>query len=131
MTFSSPIVISSGGKEQLIVWTQQAVNSLDPVDGKDLLASARSAAPASTWSPLRVYRDGLLLVGGTMLRLDPDKPAATAAVAGLRRAVPEGPEQHFQPAPARASYLVFGQIDRGIDLPGGEDRQAGLGIDRR
>jgi outer membrane protein assembly factor BamB len=34
LTFSSPIVISSGGKKQLIVWTQESVTSLDPAKGK-------------------------------------------------------------------------------------------------
>ena len=40
LTFSSPIVIVSGGKKQLIVWTQEAVVSLNPADGTTLLAAA-------------------------------------------------------------------------------------------
>src|SRR5262249_50656925 len=31
---SSPLVVRAAGKRQLIVWTQQAVTSLDPVTGK-------------------------------------------------------------------------------------------------
>ena len=75
LTFSSPIVISSGGKNQLIVWTQQAVTSLDPATGKTYWRQRlRSTGLYVVSTP--VYRDGLLLVGGTMFRLDPDKPAA-------------------------------------------------------
>src|SRR5262249_34107234 len=63
LTFSSPIVISSGGKKQLIVWTQESVTSLNPATGK-------------TWwrQPLRktggyvvstpVFHKDRLLVGG-------------------------------------------------------------------
>jgi outer membrane protein assembly factor BamB len=32
-TYSSPIVITAGGQRQLIVWTQEAVTSLDPSTG--------------------------------------------------------------------------------------------------
>jgi len=33
-TYSSPIVVTAGGKRQLIVWTQEAVTSLDPKTGQ-------------------------------------------------------------------------------------------------
>ena len=33
-TYSSPIVVTEGGRRQLIVWTQEAVTSLDPRTGK-------------------------------------------------------------------------------------------------
>jgi outer membrane protein assembly factor BamB len=75
-TYSSPIVISAGGKRQLIVWTPDAITSLDPVSGKTWWREMRKlqgdfavAAP--------VWRDGLLLAGGLMFQLDPDKPAAS------------------------------------------------------
>src|SRR6266536_3158866 len=33
-TYSSPIILTAGGRKQLIVWTQEAVTSLDPATGK-------------------------------------------------------------------------------------------------
>lgn len=73
---SSPIVIDAGGKRQLIVWTPQAVTSLDPATGntywRERLSTTKDATVATP-----VYHDGHLLVGGLMLKLDGDKPAAT------------------------------------------------------
>jgi outer membrane protein assembly factor BamB len=75
LTFSSSIVISSGGKKQLIVWTQKSVTSLDPASGKTywrqrLLTSNEYAVSTP------VFHKGRLLIGGLMFQLDPDKPAA-------------------------------------------------------
>jgi outer membrane protein assembly factor BamB len=74
-TYSSPIVISSGGKRQLIVWTQESVTSLDPTTGRTywrqrLLTSGDYAVSTP------VFHKDRLLIGGLMLQLDPDKPAA-------------------------------------------------------
>lgn len=76
LTFSSPIVISSGGKKQLIVWTQESVTSLDPAAGttwwrQRLLTSSDYAVSTP------VFHKDRLLVGGLMFQLDSDKPAAT------------------------------------------------------
>ena len=76
LTFSSPIVISSGGKKQLIVWTQESVTSLDPAAGttywrQRLLTSSDYAVSTP------VFHKDRLLIGGLMFQLDPDKPAAT------------------------------------------------------
>jgi outer membrane protein assembly factor BamB len=75
LTFSSPIVISSGGKKQLIVWTHESVTSLDPAAGttywrQPLLTSADYAVSTPAFHKDR------LLIGGLMFQLDPDKPAA-------------------------------------------------------
>ena len=69
-------MISSGGKRQLIVWTQESVTSLDPVTGttywrQRLLTSSDYAVSTP------VYQDGRLLIGGLMFQLDSDKPAVT------------------------------------------------------
>jgi outer membrane protein assembly factor BamB len=76
LTFSSPIVITSGGKRQLIVWTQESVTSLDPATGTSywrqrLLTSGDYAVSTP------VFHKDRLLIGGLMFQLDPDKPAAT------------------------------------------------------
>jgi outer membrane protein assembly factor BamB len=75
LTFSSPIVISSGGKRQLIVWTQESVSSLDPATGKThwrqrLVTSSEYAVSTP------VFHKDRLLIGGMMFQLDPDRPAA-------------------------------------------------------
>jgi outer membrane protein assembly factor BamB len=75
LTFSSPIVITSGGKRQLIVWTQESVTSLDPAAGKTYwrqqLATSGEYAVSTP-----VFHKDRLLIGGLMFELDPDKPAA-------------------------------------------------------
>jgi outer membrane protein assembly factor BamB len=76
LTFSSPIVITSGGKKQLIVWTQESVTSLDPTAGttywrQRLLTSSDYAVSTPVF-----YKDRLL-IGGLMFQLDSDKPGAT------------------------------------------------------
>ena len=75
LTFSSPIVISSGGEKQLIVWTPESVTSLDPATGKThwrqrLLTSSDYAVSTP------VFHKDRLLIGGLMFQLDPDKPSA-------------------------------------------------------
>jgi hypothetical protein len=75
-TYSSPIVISAGGKRQLIVWTPDAITSLDPATGKTWWRELRTlhgdyaAATPTAW-------EDLLLAGGLMFQLDPAKPAAS------------------------------------------------------
>jgi outer membrane protein assembly factor BamB len=75
LTFSSPIVISSGGKKQLIVWTQQSVTSLDPAAGRVYWRQPlRTSGEYVVSTP--VFHKDRLLIGGVMFQLNPDKPAA-------------------------------------------------------
>ena len=73
-TNSAPLIVTAGGKRQLIVWTQQSVSSLDPATGnlwwrERLLTGSDSAVAA-------VVSDGQrLLIGGMMFELDAEKPA--------------------------------------------------------
>jgi outer membrane protein assembly factor BamB len=75
-TYSSPIVLTAGGKRQLIVWTQEAVTSLNPKTGRtwwrELLRTPGDMAVATP-----VFSDHRLLIGGLMLKLATDKPAAS------------------------------------------------------
>ncbi len=76
LTNSSPLVITSGGKRQLIVWTQRSVISLDPATGKTHWQERmRTSADSAVATP--VFHKNLLLVSGLMLKLDSEKPAAT------------------------------------------------------
>jgi outer membrane protein assembly factor BamB len=74
LTFSSPIVFSSGGKRQLIVWTQQSVTSLDPATGA-VYWSQRLLTSSDYAVSTPVFYQDRLLVGGLMFQLDPNKPA--------------------------------------------------------
>ena len=74
--YSSPICITAGGARQLIVWTTESVTSLDPAAGTVLWREELSTGTDYAVStPVR--HGDLLLIGGLMLKLDPDKPAAT------------------------------------------------------
>lgn len=75
-TYSSPIVLTAGGQRQFVVWTQQAVTSLDPATGKTWWRE-RLATPGDMAVSTPVFANGRLLVGGLMFQLDQDKPAAT------------------------------------------------------
>ena len=76
LTNSSPILITAGGKRQLIVWTQGSVTSLDPATGKTYWQKRmRTSADSAVATP--VFHKNLLLVSGLMLKLDSEKPAAS------------------------------------------------------
>jgi hypothetical protein len=76
LTYSSPIVITAGGKRQLIVWTQESVTSLDPTTGatywRQRLVTSGDYAVSTP-----IMHNDRLLIGGLMFKLDRDKPAAT------------------------------------------------------
>jgi outer membrane protein assembly factor BamB len=75
LTFSSPVILASGGKQQLIVWTQQSVTSLNPATGKtwwrQRLVTSQEYAVSTP-----VFHQDRLLIGGLMFQLDPVKPGA-------------------------------------------------------
>jgi outer membrane protein assembly factor BamB len=75
-TYSSPIVISAGGKRQLIVWTQEAVTSLDPKTGRTWWRE-QLHTPGDVAVSTPVFLNNRLLIGGLMLKLAEDKPAAS------------------------------------------------------
>ena len=75
-TYSSPIVVAAGGQKQLIVWTQEAVTSLDPATGATWWREPlRTPGDSAVATP--VYSDHRLLVGGLMMKLEADRPAAS------------------------------------------------------
>jgi outer membrane protein assembly factor BamB len=73
---SSPIVVTAGRTRQLMVWTPQAITALDPATGKTYWRERLNTTPDATVST-PVYHDGKLFIGGLMLKLDSDQPAAT------------------------------------------------------
>ena len=76
LTNSSPIVISSGGKRQLIVWTTKSVIALDPATGSTYWKEPENLGTGyAVATP--ILKGDLLLVGGIMLKLQADRPAAS------------------------------------------------------
>ncbi|HJT75947.1 MAG TPA: PQQ-binding-like beta-propeller repeat protein [Gemmataceae bacterium] len=76
LTNSSPVVLAAGGRRQLVVWTQGSVTSLDPATGKVLWRQRmKTAAQDAVATP--VSHEARLLVSGLMLKLAPDRPAAS------------------------------------------------------
>jgi outer membrane protein assembly factor BamB len=77
-TYSSPIIITAAGKKQLIVWTQQGITSLNPKTGETWWRETINT-PGDMAVATPVFSNPWLLVGGMMLKLDADKPAAEIA----------------------------------------------------
>jgi outer membrane protein assembly factor BamB len=75
-TYSSPIVVTDGGTRQLIVWTQEAVTSLDPRTG-NIWWREQLHTPGDQAVSTPVYSNHRLLVGGLMLKLEADTPTAS------------------------------------------------------
>ena len=75
-TYSSPIVLTAGGRKQLIVWTQEAVTSLDPATGQTWWRE-RFHASGDMAVSTPVFSNHRLLIAGLMMKLDADKPAAS------------------------------------------------------
>jgi outer membrane protein assembly factor BamB len=73
---SSPIVITSGGRRQLIVWAYKSVAALDPATGKILWRQDINAGQAYTVAT-PVWKEDRLLLSGLMLKLTPDKPGVS------------------------------------------------------
>src|SRR5206468_6027543 len=68
--------ITAGDKRQLIVWTNEAISSLDLTTGK-IFWRERLLTSSDYVISTPVFRDNLLLIGGLMLKLDAEKPAAS------------------------------------------------------
>lgn len=75
-TYSSPLIVTAAGKKQLIVWTQEAVTSLDPATGKTWWRE-QLRTPGDQAISTPVFSNQRLLIAGLMLKLDADKHAAS------------------------------------------------------
>ncbi len=73
---SSPIAITSGGRRQLIVWTDKSLVSLDPANGhtywRELMDTSNNDDVATP-----VFWGNRLLVSGLMMELSGDSPAVS------------------------------------------------------
>lgn len=73
---SSPVVVEAGGQRQLIVWSDDAVTSLNPATGatwwrEPMVTSGNDSIPTP------VVQKNRLLISGLMFELDAKRPAAT------------------------------------------------------
>jgi len=75
---SSPIVITSAGRRQLVVWAYKSVVSLDPATGRILWRQPVNTGPTYTVAT-PVWQEDWLLLGGLMLKLAHDKPGVSIA----------------------------------------------------
>jgi outer membrane protein assembly factor BamB len=79
--YCPPTMIEHGGTRQLIVWDPEAVHSLDPVTGKEhwsvpFAVKAELSVPQPRLSGNHLFITSFYN-GSLMLKLDPEKPAAT------------------------------------------------------
>jgi outer membrane protein assembly factor BamB len=73
---STPIAITFAGKRQLIVWSDNAITSLDPANGHAWWREPMTTSSNdSTATP--VFQGNRLLVSGLMLELKADPPSAS------------------------------------------------------
>src|SRR5581483_2348068 len=79
--YSSPILCKAGGKEQLILWQPEGVNSVDPESGREYWSVPFKSRSGLTVSTPRKMGEWLFFTsfynGSLMLRLDNTTPAAT------------------------------------------------------
>lgn len=73
---SSPIVITTAGRRQIIVWAYKSVAALDPPDGRILWRHGVNTGPTYTVAT-PVWDQDRLLLGGLMLKLTPGKPGVS------------------------------------------------------
>jgi len=72
---SSPIIVTAGGKRQLIVWTNNAVTSLNPSTGETYWREAMVTSGNDS-IPTPVIQNNRLLISGLMFELNADTPTA-------------------------------------------------------
>lgn len=77
-TWSSPLIVSAGGKRQLIVWMRQSVTSLNPTNGAVYWTepTVSGGSPGFSAVSTPVLNGDRLLISGLMFQLDQDQPAA-------------------------------------------------------
>jgi outer membrane protein assembly factor BamB len=79
--YSSPVAIEAGGQRQLIFWSAQSLNSLDPRTGQRYWSEPFSSKVGMSIATPRRVGDLLLVSafydGAMIMRLDPSKPTAT------------------------------------------------------
>jgi outer membrane protein assembly factor BamB len=107
---SSPIVIPSAGRRQIIVWAYKSVAALDPPTGQILWRQSVNTGPTYTVAT-PVWKDDWLLLGGLMLKLTPEKLAVSALWPEEMR--PSGIHVSDTSTPLIQDGLVFSPTSKG------------------
>jgi outer membrane protein assembly factor BamB len=121
--YSPPVLIEAGGKKQLIIWLSETINSLDPATGQvywtqHYPTSGPPTRPAVNIATPRRLGDLLFFTsayhGPMMLKLDPDKPAATLSWKGKsnRMERPDGLHS-LMPTPVLKDGHIYGVCANG------------------
>jgi outer membrane protein assembly factor BamB len=114
--YSPPTLIEAGGVRQLLIWTGDALNGLDPETGKPYWT-----VPLPQWQGMAIMaprKDGdYLFVGAVFgtavgLKLAPDRPAVTEAWRGPRNMKGLGLY------PMNMTPFAEGGVVYGVDQPG-------------
>ena len=120
--YSNPALIEAGGKKQLVVWTPEAVNGLDPETGKPYWSAA--LAPLYKMSIMAPQKSGdYLFAGGIgnrslLLKLSRDKPAVEEVWQVKKEGVRAKPLSYRSLGPVNMTPLVEGDTIYGVDQPG-------------
>ena len=84
-TYSSPIILEASGRRQLIVWTQEAVTSLDPTTGRTWWRE-QMRTPGDHAVSTPVFCNHRLLIAG--LCWNPPHHMGVESAPGPRRPMP-------------------------------------------
>ena len=118
--YSPPTLITSGGKDQVVIWHAQALNGLDPLTGKELWSVGLEPMYGMSIMAPRQHGDKLFAAGiggaGVVLKLDGDKVTPVWQESTAK-------EKGFAPKP-RGLYpvnmtpFIENGIIYGVDQPG-------------
>ena len=111
--YSPPTMIEAGGKRQLLIWDSDALNSLDPENGKPYWSVAIAPSHAMSIMAPRKAGDYLYVGGigntGVMLKLASDKPAVEEVWRGTTKT---------GVFPINMTPFAEGEYLYGVDQPG-------------
>ena len=118
--YSSPIVINSGGKDQLVIWHAQSINGLEPETGKTIWTLGLEPAYGMAIMIPRQSGDKLFAAGiggaGVVLKLEGDQ------VKPIWQEVMQKGKEMSQKArglyPVNMTPFVENSIIYGVDQPG-------------
>jgi outer membrane protein assembly factor BamB len=118
--YCPPTIIKAGGKRQLIIWEPAAVNGLDPETGKvywsqEFKANVGMAIPNPRHAGDHLFVTGFYS-GSLLLKLDPDKPAASVVWRSKYKDVTPNRSEALQsvmPAPFIKDGYIYGVCSYG------------------
>jgi outer membrane protein assembly factor BamB len=111
--YCPPSFIDAGGVRQLVIWTGESVNGLDPATGKVYWTVPLEPKYGMSIMAPRRYQDYLYAGGigwvSALIKLDPAKPAATLEWTG---------KKDTSVYPVNSTPIVDGNVMYGVDQPG-------------